>query len=124
MTYLKEIQSVTLSGGTCAKKINTKTFSNHQVSYGKKKSPKSVLAQSSFTIHPNPVGDEIILNTTGSKNESGIFRIFNSEGRLVLMQTIHLSLNKQIPVQTLKPGVYIFHLQTGEINETLRFVKN
>lgn len=123
MAYLKEIQPVTLSGGTCARKVSTRTFSNHQVSYGKKKSPKSILAESKLSITPNPVTHDLYFNLAGANEGIGILRIFNSEGRLILTEQRDINSTNTLSVERLKPGIYLLHLQFGTINEAIRFVK-
>jgi hypothetical protein len=124
MSYLKEVQSVKLSAGTCAKKVSIKTFSNHQVNYGKNKTPKSVLVESSLTVSPNPVQDEMILGISGIGEEMGVLRIFNAGGRLVMTETMPFRTSNRIQVQNLARGTYLLHLQAGKINETIRFIKN
>lgn len=123
MSYLKEIQSVTLSAGTCATRISVKTFSKHQVEYGSRKMPKSESAISSLNVSPNPVQEELTLSIDGIQEEQGILRIFNSSGRQVFTQNTTIRSINQISVSDLKPGIYLLYLQTGKISDTIKFIK-
>lgn len=123
MSYLREIQSVTLSGGTCATKVSVKTFSKHLVEYGGRKTPKSESALTSLKLSPNPVEDELNLEISGLSEEPGIIRIFNASGRQVFTQNTSIGSSNRIQVSNLKPGTYLLHLQSSKINDTIKFIK-
>jgi len=74
----------------------------------------------SFTVYPNPVSDEIIIEFQGNKNNTG-FEIVNPIGQVIFKGNL---LEKTI-VQTsnFAPGVYLIKLKNGKSYEFKKIVK-
>ncbi len=74
----------------------------------------------SFTVYPNPVSDELIIEFQGNKNNTG-FEIVNPIGQVIFNGNL---LEKTV-VQTsnFAPGVYLIKLKNGKSYEFKKIVK-
>ena len=74
----------------------------------------------SFTVYPNPVSDELIIAFQGNKNNTG-FEIVNPTGQVIFKGDL---LEKTV-VQTsnFAPGVYLIKLNNGKSYEFKKIVK-
>ena len=70
-----------------------------------------------FKIYPNPVADELTIESSEPIKEASIF---TPEGRLVMKEN---NPSGKIPLQGLLPGVYVMKISTESITETKRILK-
>jgi len=79
----------------------------------------------SFSLHPNPSGGNIVVLTLASaETESTTLSIFDVLGREVYRQIVPPDLfHIEIPVGTLSEGVYYVRLNSGSGSLTQKFVK-
>jgi hypothetical protein len=66
-----------------------------------------------ITISPNPASDFFILSIDPISNPSGLLRVYNLDGSLVLEQAI-VQTDTQIPIGHLKQGMYVIHFVTEQ----------
>ena len=79
--------------------------------------------KNSIVISPNPAQDFIQLNINISKPAT--IRIFSMEGKLVQQQQIPAgNQQRSIDISKLKQGMYSLQLQTGELVNTISFIKH
>ncbi|MFZ4462797.1 MAG: T9SS type A sorting domain-containing protein, partial [Bacteroidales bacterium] len=74
----------------------------------------------SFSIYPNPASKKITLQTDGLDN-AGIVKIYSMNGVLCLSDEIN-TLNKEINIESLDPGMYVLTVQISAEIQTKRLV--
>jgi hypothetical protein len=74
----------------------------------------------SFSIYPNPASKNITLQTDGLDN-AGIVKIYSMNGVLCLSDEIN-TLNKEINIESLNPGMYVLTVQSSAEIQTKRLV--
>ncbi len=74
----------------------------------------------SFSIYPNPASKKITLQTDGLDN-AGIVKIYSINGVLCLSDEIN-TLNKEINIESLNPGMYVLTVQSSAEIQTKRLV--
>jgi hypothetical protein len=78
----------------------------------------------SFNIFPNPVHDVLTVTTNKSISFSGVIKILDVQGRLVL-EGIEIKngtvINEKIDVSTLSPGAYFLEIDSNEGTARIKF---
>jgi hypothetical protein len=106
--YIAGVKAVYTSGASA---VVTKDFTIEPVNI-------NTLDPNSFTIHPNPVADNLFIQTTLLVER---IEIYDLQGKLVKVVTNNTQV---IPVSDLKSGVYMIKITTDKGISTQRFVKN
>jgi hypothetical protein len=75
--------------------------------------------KNNFTIYPNPVKDFITIQSATSDNIKYI--IFDLFGKKILSGTV--SNNQKISIQKIPNGIYSLQLNTGNIDQTFKLIK-
>jgi hypothetical protein len=83
--------------------------------------PGSTAPRSLFTLHPNPVGDELNLKTSVQIRGILQYRIYTLSGAQVLAGRLK-NLADPIPTSTLSGGLYVLRLSHEGSHEHLKFV--
>jgi len=76
---------------------------------------------STVKLYPNPVGDELIIETATPSGKHG-FEIFTAEGQLVI--TGNFSNRTVVNTGNLSPGIYLVKLENDTAVEIKKMVKN
>jgi len=87
--------------------------------------PNPVIEETRYSLYPNPGKDEINLNFTKSPAPKANVRIFNTFGKIVMIQEIDLEYNKEpvIDISGLRDGAYILEVSAKAFSQTQRFIK-
>ena len=86
---------------------------------------KDTVASPNIYIYPNPVKNNLhVQNFLSNPLETGLIRIFDTKGGLLLQQRM-LQRNNAVDVSRLGAGIYILKLSDsrGQITKTHKFVK-
>ena len=78
-----------------------------------------------FVVYPNPAMDgQINLHFNLPEAESGLFRILDLQGRVIMRFDQPKILNQyvQFDISSLATGIYILHFQSNNINKSIRFL--
>lgn len=104
--------------GTTKVLIVTDTVTNNKIYYnGSILGSKELNKQNHFKIYPNPVSDNLIVE---SKNEINSIEIFSVEGKLIIKLDDFRNKDAKIDIRNLIPGAYFLVLNN---NETTKFIK-
>ncbi len=83
------------------------------------------LAQTEFTISPNPAKDLLTLTFQNTRQQDYSLKIFSVEGRMIFEKKLRLSpgqRNHDIDVSSLMPGFYLLHVASGNQNSTKKII--
>lgn len=78
------------------------------------------VTQTSTSIFPNPVKNELTLVSNKTIDTVEIYQI---DGKLVLMQSIANLESNTLDVSSLKSGIYIIKVESGNTKENIKFIK-
>lgn len=79
----------------------------------------------SLQVFPNPAQDRIRAAWQAGNDAPAQLRLFNASGQL--LQSFRVNGDNgtyELPVDALSPGIYYLHLNQGNTNEQIRFVKH
>ncbi len=77
----------------------------------------------SFYAYPNPVSNFLNLSTADSSVLVGSIQVISVEGRLLLQQNEQPSSSKTIDVSALPQGLYLCKVTSGNLTQTIKFLK-
>ncbi|AFL80476.1 hypothetical protein Aeqsu_0975 [Aequorivita sublithincola DSM 14238] len=109
--------------GTNTKSLTITNKDGNQAIYGDAPLSVSELQNYRFSIFPNPVKNELFLN---SKNNVGNLnlKIFNIEGKLISTQTLDFEKETTVNVSNLSSGIYFLNIEDEKGNSTVKkFIK-
>ncbi|MBK5212200.1 MAG: T9SS type A sorting domain-containing protein [Flavobacteriaceae bacterium] len=111
------------AGSNNIKMLTLTNQDNHQAIYGNQPLSVSEIENSKFSIHPNPVKNELFLNSN-KKSEKLKIKIYNVEGKLLSNQTVELEMQTSINVSQLKSGSYFLSIENENGNRAInKFLK-
>ena len=87
--------------------------------------PNPTPTETKYSLYPNPGKDEIRLDFTRSPAAKVQARVFNSFGKLLIVQEIELEFGEEpiIDITQLNEGAYILEVSAKGFSQTQRFIK-
>jgi Secretion system C-terminal sorting domain/SprB repeat len=77
-----------------------------------------------YKIIPNPVGNNLNINSNRAEKSNYQFEIFDITGKLIKKQNASYSTTFSLPVDTLQPGYYLLKIKVEKQIHLLKFYKN
>lgn len=86
--------------------------------------PAPVPQNSLFTIYPNPTSGEFTLELKGEPLESAVqVEIFGIHGERLLSSDLQMARKQVFSLASKPTGVFIVHVRSGSVSETVRIIK-
>jgi ELWxxDGT repeat protein len=81
--------------------------------------------ESPFHIYPNPVQDELHINTDLQSDKFINIRILDITGKIISNSRLYVKQNSDIQIHTsqLEPGIYILLIDSGDLPTVSKFIK-
>lgn len=114
--------SYSISGTGASQKLTITTSAGDILVYGTQQvlsASDVVLSSKLFSVHPNPVKN--VININNKKNEKiSKVSLYDLAGKLIFTK---IDVNNQVEVSSLKKGVYLMVISSGETTEKIKIIK-
>lgn len=112
--------SYSISGTGASQKLTITTSAGDILVYGTQQVLATTeISSQAFSVHPNPVKD--VINIINSKNDKiKEVSLYDLAGKLIFTKNVT---NNQIEVSSLKKGVYLMVIASGETIEKIKIIK-
>ncbi len=113
-----------VDGSNNSKVLTVTNILGSQAIYGNELLSNDDFTASQFSIHPNPVKNELFLTSKNPARNLTI-KIFNIEGKLLSTRNLEFEKQVSLDVSSLSSSIYFLNIEDKNGNKTVKkFVKN